>query len=166
MAASINPPNYDYDPESESAQDLTGRQDDVVIAWAFHLLHLRQRYSTIYRLNSVMGVTGTGKSSVGPTFRKPCWDSLRRIPFFQFIKLLTGDTTVGVGHDLESETSDVQVLHFHDRDSGRKVTIVDTPGFDDSRADFSDTKILKTIADFLLKECVYLSDFNPLLLVY
>ena len=85
---------------------------------------------------------------------------------FQFIKLLTGDTSVKVGDGLESETSDLQVLHFRDRDSGRKVTIVDAPGFDDSRLDLSDANILKMVAGFLLKECVYLPGFNPLLLVY
>ena len=69
----------------------------------------------------------------------------------------------------------MQVIQFHDPDSGRKVTFVDTPGFDDSRGSddssgldnscpkFSDTDILKRIADFLLQEYVYLSNFNPLL---
>ena len=32
-------------------------------------------------LNSVMGATGAGKSSVRTTFRNPCWDSLPRMPF-------------------------------------------------------------------------------------
>ena len=72
-----------------------------------------------------------------------------------------------IGNSLDSETSDVQVLHFRDHDSGRNVTIVDTPGFDDSRGSddsldddspkFSDTDVLKRITDFLLQECVYLS---------
>ncbi|KAK2466548.1 hypothetical protein APHAL10511_001410 [Amanita phalloides] len=78
-----------------------------------------------------MGSTGTGKSS--------------------FIKLLSGDSTVHVGDNLESETSTVQVVPFRDRESGRNVIIVDTPGFDDSRAGVTDTDILKTIATFLLE---------------
>ncbi|CAA7267406.1 unnamed protein product [Cyclocybe aegerita] len=81
---------------------------------------------------AVMGSTGTGKSS--------------------FIRLLTGNTDVKVGDSLESETSDIQVIRFCDGPSGRNVTIVDTPGFDDSRAGVSDTDILRTITEFLLKE--------------
>ncbi|KIM43890.1 hypothetical protein M413DRAFT_370839 [Hebeloma cylindrosporum] len=79
-----------------------------------------------------MGVTGTGKSS--------------------FIRLLTGDMSVKVGDDLESETSDVQVLEFVDPETRRKVTIVDTPGFDDSRSGVTDTDILGKITEYLLKE--------------
>ncbi|KAF7335225.1 P-loop containing nucleoside triphosphate hydrolase protein [Mycena sanguinolenta] len=40
---------------------------------------------------------------------------------------------------------------FVDPTSGRTVTIVDTPGFDDSRPEMTDTDILKQIADFLCK---------------
>ncbi|KAJ3508731.1 hypothetical protein NLJ89_g5594 [Agrocybe chaxingu] len=81
---------------------------------------------------AVMGSTGTGKSS--------------------FIRLLTGNTDVKVGDSLESETSDIQIIRFCDGPSGRNITIVDTPGFDDSRAGVTDTDILRTITDFLLKE--------------
>jgi predicted GTPase len=45
------------------------------------------------------------------------------------------------------------------------VTIVDTPGFDDSRAGVTDTDILGKITEYLLKEYVYSSAFDPLLLV-
>ena len=116
-----------------------------------------------------MGVTGAGKSSVRLTFANLSTETHFS---FQFIQLLTGDTSVKIGDDLDSETSDVQILHFRDPDNGRKVTFVDTPGFDDSRGfddsghggpKFSDTDILKRIADFLLRECVYLSEFIPLL---
>jgi len=85
--------------------------------------------------------------------------------FFQFVKLLTGDTSIKIGDDLESETCDIQVVHFRDPDSGRKVTIVDTPGFDDSHPILSNTDILKKISHFLVEVCVYISYFNPLLLV-
>ncbi|KAJ4480259.1 lipoxygenase [Lentinula aciculospora] len=78
----------------------------------------------------IMGSTGTGKSS--------------------FIKLLTNNGGVKIGNNLDSLTSDVQVFRFLDRTSGRRIAIVDTPGFDDSRSDFTDTAILKKIAEFLL----------------
>ncbi|KAJ7511407.1 P-loop containing nucleoside triphosphate hydrolase protein, partial [Mycena galericulata] len=82
----------------------------------------------------VMGCTGSGKSS--------------------FIKLLTDNPDVQIGDGLESETSKVQHFSFADPTSGRKVTIVDTPGFDDSRKDMSDANILKQIAEFLVKEYI------------
>lgn len=82
------------------------------------------------------------------------------IIFLQFIKLLTGNTGVKIGDTLESETSRIKVVRFLDRLSGRKVTIVDTPGFDDSRAGVSDTDTLRTITNFLLDEWVYASNFR------
>ncbi|KAK2466546.1 hypothetical protein APHAL10511_001408 [Amanita phalloides] len=78
----------------------------------------------------VMGSTGTGKSS--------------------FVKLLSGDSRIKIGDSLQSETMDVQLVPFSD--CGRNVIIVDTPGFDDSRKDITDTDVLKKIADFLLTE--------------
>jgi hypothetical protein len=70
----------------------------------------------------------------------------------QFVKLITGDSSIKVNDGLESETADIQVFHFVDPTSGHKVRIVDTPGFDDSRKGVTDTDILKKIADFLLEE--------------
>ncbi|KAJ7780608.1 P-loop containing nucleoside triphosphate hydrolase protein [Mycena maculata] len=81
---------------------------------------------------AVLGSTGSGKSS--------------------FIKLVTGDASIGIGDSLESETLDVKTFPFHDPTSGRKVIIVDTPGFDDSRAGVTDTDVLKKIANFLVGE--------------
>ncbi|KAJ7785227.1 P-loop containing nucleoside triphosphate hydrolase protein [Mycena maculata] len=81
---------------------------------------------------AVMGSTGTGKSS--------------------FIRLVSGDASVQVGDSLESETDEVQVVRFVDPTSGRKVTIVDTPGFDDSRVGITNTSVLKMIAEFLVQE--------------
>ncbi|KAF5372403.1 hypothetical protein D9757_011616 [Collybiopsis confluens] len=81
---------------------------------------------------AVMGSTGSGKSS--------------------FIKLLSGDDSVKTGDSLESETIDVRCIDFVDEESGRKVILVDTPGFDDSRDGVTDTDILKKVTDFLLKE--------------
>ena len=68
----------------------------------------------------------------------------------QFIRLLTGDSSVAVGNSLESETSDIQVVRYIDPNSGRNVTIVDTPGFDDSRESITDTEVLKRVTKFLL----------------
>ncbi|KAJ3887090.1 P-loop containing nucleoside triphosphate hydrolase protein [Lentinula edodes] len=81
---------------------------------------------------TLMGSTGTGKSS--------------------FIRLLTNNTGVKIGNNLDSQTSDVQVFHFFDKFSGRNIVLVDTPGFDDSRNDITDTAVLKKIAEFLLNK--------------
>ena len=95
-----------------------------------------------------------------PTFANFADTYFQECPF-QFIKLLTGDTSIKICNNLHSETSDVQIFHFRDPDSGRKVTFVDTPGFGFvGSPNLDDTDILKRIADFLLRECVYLSDFN------
>ena len=81
----------------------------------------------------------------------------------QFIGLISGDTSVHVGHGLESETSEIQVVRFVDPKSRRRVVIVDTPGFDDSRRGDNDTDILKKIAKFLLEQWV-LSVTSPFVL--
>ena len=70
----------------------------------------------------------------------------------QFIKLLTGSSAVAVGNNLDSQTNNVHIIRFLDRASGCNVTIVDTPGFDDSRENMTDTDILKKITKFLLNE--------------
>lgn len=67
----------------------------------------------------------------------------------QFINLLTKDDNIRVGHDLESQTTNISTSVWHDEKSGLSVTLVDTPGFDDSRSDITDTDILQKIADFL-----------------
>ncbi|KAK2466555.1 hypothetical protein APHAL10511_001417 [Amanita phalloides] len=77
----------------------------------------------------LMGATGTGKST--------------------FIRLLTNDENIRIGHDLESMTFDVATSHYIDRGARLRVTLVDTPGFDDSREGVSDTDILGKIANFL-----------------
>ena len=82
----------------------------------------------------------------------------------QFIKLISGDASVHVGDSLESETSEIQVVRFVEPKSGRKIVIVDTPGFDDSRAGVTDTDILKEITKFLLQQCV-ISATSPFVFV-
>ncbi|KAK0721566.1 hypothetical protein B0T26DRAFT_769042 [Lasiosphaeria miniovina] len=74
----------------------------------------------------LMGVTGAGKST--------------------FISLLA-EQPVQVGHSLQSCTVDIGIYSFVDRDSGRTVYLVDTPGFDDTAR--SDTEILRDTALFL-----------------
>ncbi|KAK2466554.1 hypothetical protein APHAL10511_001416 [Amanita phalloides] len=78
---------------------------------------------------ALMGATGTGKST--------------------FINLLTGDDKIYIGHDLESKTFDVDTSIYIDEEVGVCVTLLDTPGFDDSRKGVSDTDILGKIAHFL-----------------
>ncbi|KAJ4480271.1 P-loop containing nucleoside triphosphate hydrolase protein [Lentinula aciculospora] len=80
----------------------------------------------------VMGSTGTGKSS--------------------FIQLLTNNTSVKIGNNIDSLTSEVQVFRLLDHTSGHNIVVVDTPGFDDSRSDITDTAILKKITEFLLNQ--------------
>ncbi|KAF9052578.1 hypothetical protein BDP27DRAFT_1335225, partial [Rhodocollybia butyracea] len=70
---------------------------------------------------------------------------------------ISGDDTVIIGRGIESTIVDIQRVDFTDPSSGRKVTIFDTPGFDESvdgfeAGDFSDTDILKKIVEFLFKE--------------
>ena len=73
----------------------------------------------------------------------------------QFNKLLTGDERIIIGNDIESETNDVQDYIMYDRDTGHKVKIVDTPGFDNSRNGVTDTDILRKISEFLVNKWVF-----------
>ncbi|KAG6370908.1 hypothetical protein JVT61DRAFT_10932 [Boletus reticuloceps] len=83
-------------------------------------------------LVAVMGATGTGKST--------------------FINLLTNDKRIHIGHAPESETSDIQTARYVDEKTGISVTLIDTPGFDDSREGVTDTDILEKIVRFLEPE--------------
>jgi len=74
---------------------------------------------------AVMGATGCGKTS--------------------FINLASR-SNLRVGMDLESCTPEVQLANEFTLD-GRRVLLIDTPGFDDTVK--SDTEILKNIASFL-----------------
>ena len=74
----------------------------------------------------------------------------------QFINLLTGKPSVAIGDGLDSQTTHVEAVRFVDSATGRKVTVVDTPGFDDSREGITDTDILTKIAQFLLSEYAHL----------
>ncbi|KAL7917201.1 P-loop containing nucleoside triphosphate hydrolase protein [Trichoderma austrokoningii] len=74
---------------------------------------------------ALMGGTGTGKST--------------------FISLLT-DEDVGIGHNLQSCTSEVGVYNFHYKDC-HTVYLLDTPGFDDTNR--PNSEILQEIAFYL-----------------
>ncbi|KAF8462588.1 P-loop containing nucleoside triphosphate hydrolase protein [Kalaharituber pfeilii] len=83
---------------------------------------------------AVMGMTGAGKSS--------------------FIKKLTGDARITVGHSLNSCTKEVQVAKLPDTseydipDSHcRQIQLIDTPGFDDTNT--SDADILLNLTLWL-----------------
>ena len=65
----------------------------------------------------------------------------------QFINFLTLDDNICIGHDLDSQTVDITTSHY--MQNGISVTLVDTPGFDDSREGITDIDILEKIADFL-----------------
>ncbi|KAF4985277.1 hypothetical protein FGRMN_11241 [Fusarium graminum] len=75
-------------------------------------------------LIAVCGMTGSGKST--------------------FIQRVTGQN-VKVGHNLLSETSSVQEVHFIA--DQHPVTLVDTPGFDDT--ELSDTEVLTILTNWL-----------------
>jgi predicted GTPase len=65
----------------------------------------------------------------------------------QFINLLTNDDNIRIGHDLESQTFEINTSRYIQ--DGVSVTLVDTPGFNDSREGFTDTDIIGKIVDFL-----------------
>ena len=91
-----------------------------------------------------MGMTGSGKSSVSiyalVSIQGRSLDK-------QFIKLLTGDEGIKIGHGVSSQTSEIGLHSWKARD-GRLCTLVDTPGFDDSNG-MTDTDVLDQIASFL-----------------
>ncbi|KAF7424178.1 hypothetical protein PC9H_009481 [Pleurotus ostreatus] len=76
-------------------------------------------------LIAIMGATGSGKTT--------------------FANMASGDDLL-VGAGLRSCTNDVQICRPFELD-GRRVTLVDTPGFDDTTK--SDTDVLAMIAAFL-----------------
>lgn len=68
----------------------------------------------------------------------------------KFINLV-GSSKFKVGYGLESCTSEVEVAAPFMLD-GKTVTLIDTPGFDDTVK--TETEILRLIADFLAVTCV------------
>jgi hypothetical protein len=64
----------------------------------------------------------------------------------QFIRLITGDERIKIGHGVASQTSDIGV-HYWTAPDGRICAFVDTPGFDDSNG-MADIEVLDKIASF------------------
>ena len=95
------------------------------------------------RCHRVMGATGSGKSTVSSV----CLTIIARnsSDCLQFINLASG-SNLRVGTGLESCTAEVQLADKFTLD-GRSVTLIDTPGFDDTSK--SDSDILEMIAAFL-----------------
>ncbi|KAJ6524179.1 hypothetical protein B0H19DRAFT_855939, partial [Mycena capillaripes] len=77
----------------------------------------------------VMGATGTGRSTY-------------------FIHLLTKDAKIIVGHGTRSETREIATGNYFDVKTGSSVTLLDTPGFDDSNGK-TDVDILEETVEFL-----------------
>ncbi|KAL4064017.1 P-loop containing nucleoside triphosphate hydrolase protein [Scleroderma citrinum] len=98
---------------------------------------MRPRFETTSKEEQVIGVmgsTGVGKSS-----------------FIQDALPSNLHNEVKVGHSLRSETTKVQPVSWTN-EAGKRVKLVDTPGFDDSRAGMTDAKVLIMIANFLTNE--------------
>ncbi|KZP32033.1 hypothetical protein FIBSPDRAFT_944618 [Athelia psychrophila] len=80
----------------------------------------------------IMGVTGAGKST--------------------FVAHSAGgnalDNDEHIGHGLLSRTDAVNATRVTNRDTGRSVVLLDTPGFDDTNN--PDIMVLETIADWLI----------------
>ncbi|KAG9664006.1 hypothetical protein KCU64_g969, partial [Aureobasidium melanogenum] len=74
---------------------------------------------------ALMGETGSGKSS--------------------FIHRITGSDSVKIGHGLESETKSVEAYTVSIDE--RVITLIDTPGFDDTIR--SDVDVLREVSDWL-----------------
>ena len=113
----------------------------VMIAYVPEITLPLKLYSN--HCHSIMGATGSGKSSVGSV----CLAIMTRNSpdRLQFINKASGSHLV-VGKGLESRTAEVVLADVFNLD-GRRVLLIDSPGFDDTTQ--SDTEILKLIAAFL-----------------
>ena len=86
----------------------------------------------------VMGGTGTGKTTVSDLIQR--MDNQNLTNMSQFINAASGKN-FKIGDGPESCTTDIQHCTF--TLSGRDVTLIDTPGFDDT--DLSETEVLRRI---------------------
>ena len=100
---------------------------------------------TSLHADSVMGATGSGKSTVCYTLRALLRTYQMSPRLAQFINLVAG-SNLDVGRGLKSCTNTVQVAEAFRLD-GRPIVLIDTPGFNDTTK--SDTEILRTIVAFL-----------------
>jgi hypothetical protein len=65
----------------------------------------------------------------------------------QFIKLITKDPSIIIGHGVRSETTEIRA-HYWTAPDGRLFAFVDSPGFDDSKGK-TNSDVLDQIASFL-----------------
>ena len=65
----------------------------------------------------------------------------------EFIGKVADRDDIGVGHDLQSCTTEVRALRVRTPEMGKNIILVDTPGFDDTHK--SDYEILELIAKWL-----------------
>lgn len=110
---------------------------------------LTLRRSTSPSTDSVMGATGSGKSTVClflvavPLYCRKAHHSSPRLA--QFINLVSG-SSLSVSGELRSCTNTVQAAGALNLD-GRRIVLIDTPGFGDTTQ--SDTDVLRMITAFL-----------------
>lgn len=101
-------------------------------------------FINIHKSHRIMGATGSGKTTVGNLSFFSITKAIYS-PLSQFINLVSG-SDLRIGRGLESCTTCVQPSPAFELD-GLQVTLVDTPGFDDTNQ--SDNDILKMLALFL-----------------
>jgi hypothetical protein len=96
-----------------------------------------------------MGPTGVGKSTVGITLRRDIFSTAQAMEL-QFINTVCGTTATKVNHGLDSCTTLLKPVVVNIPKGpfrGRRLVLVDTPGFDDTLRD--DSEILHRIAFWL-----------------
>ncbi|KAL4256708.1 hypothetical protein AB1N83_011719 [Pleurotus pulmonarius] len=94
-------------------------------------------------LIAVMGMVGSGKTSVGQVTSTLLSQLITCV--HQFVNLASA-SALKVGDNLRSCTTDTQVSKSFQLD-GRQISLIDTPGFDDTTK--SDFDVLNVIAAFL-----------------
>jgi predicted GTPase len=93
-----------------------------------------------------MGPTGSGKSNVRDTISYLfCSVS----PGLKIIDTLTNQPGKRSGSHLESFTTEVRAVRMNHPVHGKRLVLVDTPGFDDTNK--SDMEILKMVSSWLQK---------------
>lgn len=88
-----------------------------------------------------MGSTGSGKSTVSSTPRKPGRWEWKLIWLSQFINSVLEQERLKVGEGISSCTQNVDMVDI--KIHGRVIRLIDTPGFDDTN--LSDAEVLERI---------------------
>ena len=113
------------------------------LLWSFLLLTPRRFFQQCHRKRQVYRTLFW----LGGCITKSAHSVLTFAPgrFEQFINLVSG-SNLDIGKGLQSCTEAVQIAGAFDL-GGRRVILIDTPGFDDTTR--SDTDVLKLVAAFL-----------------